>query len=752
MRGYCAAIASQRAKYGDGSAVAAATTPVAAAAPVGSPPQVRPPHRPTSLKRLSPTAFSLTSGPESNPLRTRQPRRPSAERSKSPSGIKRARCFAFLVHLYLYYLVLGSCNHALFCCAFVSASALFYRYRLEKKVRPSTRAQRPSARRQPASGASKKNARRPSNGSEAAALTDSPPPPRVTAGEWGTTPDSATPHEELLLRTFSAKGASAVISDVKIVSGTNGSYALYQVSLTCGNQHWCVWRRFKQFAALRSLLVKASETRRAPSRPSSRNSSGGSGANAADASAAVGLPAFPSKTFWKHLDKNFLENRQERLSKFLEVIACDEVLCDRDDVREFLGFGSTDKSRPSFSSSASIAGSSTPSCAPGSPPASRSSGYWARFSEAVGSRSGSSMATRSPITAADGVGGVERNVSEDRTDSDDSLVDVGRDVEAMRGAGGERASHSRPAPQPAAAVFDFDTFRFDDVNPDLLAVFGDAHRADDHQFAVRGPDYMTKKAKVAAGDALGRLLHIDIFRVEGERLRDDHILSKGRARARLEQLRRTSGAPFVFSMCLQLPGSPPLSMVAYWGVAAPDPAAAATPGQIAARNLFDRFIDIPISPEGGVGDNDDRSEGDLLMTSLQNARFKLIPRIDEGPFAVRRAVGSKPTLLGQKVKQRYFRGVDYFEVDVEVGSSVIATHIVGMCRGAARLLVVKLGIVIQGEAPEELPEEVVGALTLKNITFDDLYEDLYLENPDDVDDADDADDADGGYEGTHSDE
>lgn len=52
------------------------------------------------------------------------------------------------------------------------------------------------------------------------------------------------------------------------------------------------------------------------------------------------------------------------------------------------------------------------------------------------------------------------------------------------------------------------------------------------------------------------------------------------------------------------------------------------------------------------------------MHNAQHGRFKLIPSILSGPFIVRKAVGSKPALLGRKVRQRYFRGPDYVETDI----------------------------------------------------------------------------------------
>jgi hypothetical protein len=44
------------------------------------------------------------------------------------------------------------------------------------------------------------------------------------------------------------------------------------------------------------------------------------------------------------------------------------------------------------------------------------------------------------------------------------------------------------------------------------------------------------------------------------------------------------------------------------------------------------------------------------------------------------AVSSTPVIVGQKVVQRYFRGLHYVEVDLHIGSSKIADNIVALCR------------------------------------------------------------------------
>ena len=68
-------------------------------------------------------------------------------------------------------------------------------------------------------------------------------------------------------------------------------------------------------------------------------------------------------------------------------------------------------------------------------------------------------------------------------------------------------------------------------------------------------------------------------------------------------------------------------------------------------------------------------KGALPPSDFRNERFKLIPSITLGPWVVKAAVGATPALLGRKVVQRYFRGDDYMEIDIHVGSSVIASQV-----------------------------------------------------------------------------
>ena len=60
------------------------------------------------------------------------------------------------------------------------------------------------------------------------------------------------------------------------------------------------------------------------------------------------------------------------------------------------------------------------------------------------------------------------------------------------------------------------------------------------------------------------------------------------------------------------------------------------------------------------------------------------------------AVKDKPVLMGKKLKQYYFRGDNYFEIDVDISSSSIARSVTGLVIGYARSLVIDMAICIEG--------------------------------------------------------
>jgi hypothetical protein len=88
--------------------------------------------------------------------------------------------------------------------------------------------------------------------------------------------------------------------------------------------------------------------------------------------------------------------------------------------------------------------------------------------------------------------------------------------------------------------------------------------------------------------------------------------------------------------------------------------------------------------------------------------FKLIPCIIEGNFMVRKAVGSTPAIMGNKIKQTYIQGDRYFEIMIDTGSSSVGAGVIRICVGYARMIVTDLAFLFEGYDESTLPEKVLG--------------------------------------------
>jgi hypothetical protein len=97
----------------------------------------------------------------------------------------------------------------------------------------------------------------------------------------------------------------------------------------------------------------------------------------------------------------------------------------------------------------------------------------------------------------------------------------------------------------------------------------------------------------------------------------------------------------------------------------------------------------------------------------RNARFKIIPGIPEGNFIVRSAVGNKPALIGNKIDTKYYKGDNFFEVEVDVGSSMVAIGILRVVAGYAASLDLELAFLIESQSEDELPERVLGGIRVR---------------------------------------
>jgi hypothetical protein len=75
-------------------------------------------------------------------------------------------------------------------------------------------------------------------------------------------------------------------------------------------------------------------------------------------------------------------------------------------------------------------------------------------------------------------------------------------------------------------------------------------------------------------------------------------------------------------------------------------------------------------------------------------------------------VGKKACLVGQALEINYFRGSNYLELGVDIGSSTVARGVVSLVLGYLNNLVIEMAFLVQGNTYEELPEFLLGTCRL----------------------------------------
>lgn len=96
--------------------------------------------------------------------------------------------------------------------------------------------------------------------------------------------------------------------------------------------------------------------------------------------------------------------------------------------------------------------------------------------------------------------------------------------------------------------------------------------------------------------------------------------------------------------------------------------------------------------------------------------LKLVPVVVEGPWVVRNMIAGKPVIIGNKLPVSYHYGspdkarglAEYLELDLDIGSSSTkAKGIVSACQRYMNSITADIGIVIQGNTNDELPEQML---------------------------------------------
>lgn len=206
-------------------------------------------------------------------------------------------------------------------------------------------------------------------------------------------------------------------------------------------------------------------------------------------------------------------------------------------------------------------------------------------------------------------------------------------------------------------------------------------------FSIRSTDYFTKRQKSPAGDYLLFPAGMDWLKsnskLENVMAREDNRVSSSLRRAQSEG---KSPKSFIFAVNLQIPSNDQYSAVIYF--AAEDP--------IPTGSLLHRFIH---------GDD-----------SFRNQRFKIVNRIERGPWIVKKTVGNySACLLGKSLTCNYHRGSNYFEIDVDIGSSALASAILRLTLHYVDSVAIDMGFVVEAVTEDELPERLIGAVRVSQI-------------------------------------
>ena len=255
-------------------------------------------------------------------------------------------------------------------------------------------------------------------------------------------------------------------------------------------------------------------------------------------------------------------------------------------------------------------------------------------------------------------------------------------------------------------------------------------------FAVRGSTYMTDNVKHPSANSLFSLLAVDIVRATSE-LPQNSVCLHPEERVQRALAREASGeegeaVPFVFAVNLCMPSGNSTSSgngIAMAGsrsgsgnlsrsgsIDSANSTTSAEPIHLVAFFAIDDLSVIDGSnstPEAALlhkfifGDDD----------QFRHSTFKLLPRIAEGNAVVKKAVGSKPAIMGRKLKQTYVRNRRFMEVIIDVKSSTVATKIVKLSLSYAKTLVVDMAFVLEGKDSDVLPERIIGSVRLKNVDF-----------------------------------
>lgn len=241
-----------------------------------------------------------------------------------------------------------------------------------------------------------------------------------------------------------------------------------------------------------------------------------------------------------------------------------------------------------------------------------------------------------------------------------------------------------------------------------------------HNFMVRGGNYLNDNKKVCSESSLFQLLTVDLVCSDAPNFQGLCSHPNERIQLALQKERETGMKQlpsFVFAVNLCVPAAASTTPTGTTPVK--------SPSKSKSTNCYHLVAYFGIEDISIITTNHQSSAIGRLChqfffgncDKFRDMTFKLIPRIAEGNFVVRKAVGSKPSILGKKLRQYYIRTDRFMELIVDIGSDSVATRIVKLALGYAKSLTVDMMFVLEGTTNDTLPERILGGVRVKEVDF-----------------------------------
>jgi len=229
-------------------------------------------------------------------------------------------------------------------------------------------------------------------------------------------------------------------------------------------------------------------------------------------------------------------------------------------------------------------------------------------------------------------------------------------------------------------------------------------------YSVRGPDYLYDRRKYPSLPSVCRCVDVDVFRCPAEVLYEDLGFEKCEAQAYdngygyitrpvfitdhpisfVQRARALGDTRFMFVVHFDT-GTEHL-VATFYPVLKPDE-------DSPAYRCWRRFLD---------GDS-----------QYRNQRLKIIPYAVEGPWIVKKTVGSKPipTLIGNKLTCTWRDNLDSrcLELYCDINSSIAANTILGVVKNACKTVVLDFAFLVEGQEEDELPERIIGIFRINRV-------------------------------------